>query len=245
MAGTIVPVALLSVIRWELSVFAATLSVLWALARHSSWLIPILAFLSIAIVSGPWLLANRQKHGALLYNTATVSTWYWKKEQPKKIQDRYAVAAYGLDPPTRLTWSEYYFDYLGPLRSVERFTIGYPKLVVKLLVAQVVPQGLISATIGANQTTRAWKVAFGVIGLLLVGVAAWIVLRLRRTRLPNLFWEVLAVFALTIAPYAALEGVYFEVRVLVFAIPVLALVLGILADAVMRSSASARHLVAV
>lgn len=240
-AGTVVPIALLSVIRWELSLFAATLTVLWALARRSSWLVPVLAFLSIAIVSGPWLLANRQRHGALFYNTATVSTWYWKQEQPKKIRNRYTVTAYGLDPPTHLTWSTYYLDYLGPLRSIKRFAIGYPKLVAKLVVAQAVPQGLVSATIGVKQTTRAWKVAFVALGVLLLGIAAWIVHRLRDTRLPDLLWDALAVLALAIAPYAALEGVYFEVRVLVFAIPVLALVVGILADAIAGSSRPVPH----
>ena len=118
------PVALLSVIRWELAGFAAFIALLFAVARRATWLTPALAVLAIVVVSGPWLLANKHAHGSLSYNSKVHATYYWKQEQPASVRAKFRSAPAD-DPPVQLTWGQYYLDYLGPVTSAKRFAEGY------------------------------------------------------------------------------------------------------------------------
>lgn len=233
------PVAVLSVIRWELATFAAFLALLFALARRATWAAPVLAVVGIVALSGPWLVANGHRHGSLTYNTKVHATYYWKQDQPPAVRAQYASPP-AADPPVHLTWTQYYLDYLGPAKSAERFTIGYAKVAVKLVASQVVPRGAAASTLGSRQTGTDWELAIAAVGALLVAAGAWIVRALRRARpLPGLLWETLAIVVLAVAPYAALAGAGLEMRVLMFTVPLLGLVVGIAANALVTARAEA------
>jgi hypothetical protein len=231
-----VPVGLLSVIRWEVSTFALGLTLLYCLIRKVTWAAPAFALLAIVLLSGPWLLANKHRHGQLLYNTEIHSTYYWKQEQPAAVRAKYHRPQ-GVDPPVHLTWSQYYFDYLGPTRALKRFVIGYPEVVAKLATSQVVPRGAAVAVLGNNQRTTGWKVSFVIVGLAMALAFVWIARRLRRVgKMPSLFWESLAIVLLAIAAYAVLADIALEMRVLMYTVPMLAICAGILADRLLRAS---------
>jgi hypothetical protein len=229
------PIALLSVIRWELATFAAFITILFAIARRATWAVPALAIVGIVALSGPWLLANKHKHGSLTYNTKVHATYYWKQEQPKSVRAQYQSPPAD-DPPVHLTWTQYYFDYLGVGTTVKRVAKGYGKVTAKLLASQVVPRGAAVSTLGGNQHGRGWKAALIALALLLVVAAVFIVRQLRRARpVPTLLWETLAIVILAILPYAALADVGLEMRVLMFTVPLLGLAAGVVVDAMLRA----------
>lgn len=238
------PVAVLSVIRWELATFAALIAVFFAIARRTTWATPLLAVIGIAVLSGPWLIANQHKHGSLFYNSKVHATYYWKQEQSEAVRARYRspVAA---DPPVRLTWAQYYLDYVGPTATAKRVVIGYVKVTTKFVASQVVPRGAAVSTLGTNQRGKKWELALFLVGLIVLGGAAWVVRRLRlASTIPALLWETLGIVALAIPPYAALANFGLEMRVLMFSIPVLALAVGVMVDVILqseRSRSSAKH----
>lgn len=230
-----IPVAVLSVVRWELAAFATFLALVFALARRANWATPVLAVLAIVIVSGPWLLANKDKHGSLSYNSKVHATYYWKQEQPAAVRAQYRSAPAD-DPPVHLTWSQYYLDYLGPTTAAKRFVKGYVKVTGKLVASQVVPRGVVVSALGNNQRSRGWELALAAAGIVFLAAAFWIVRRLRRMpRPPALFWEALAITALAICPYAPLASIGLEMRVLMFVVPVLGLAVGVLADMLLQA----------
>jgi hypothetical protein len=235
--GVAIPIALLSVIRWELATFAAFIALLFAIARRASWLTPLAAIVAIAVVSGPWLIANDQKHGSLAYNSEVHATYYWKQEQPASVRAQYRSAPAD-DPPVHFGWSQYYLDYLGPGTTAKRFVTGYVKVTGKLLASQVVPRGAAVSTLGRNQHSRGWQLALALVGVVFVGVGVWLVVRLRRSPpLPSVFWETVAIVALAICPYAALANLGLEMRVLMFTVPLLGLTTGIVVDTLLRGEA--------
>jgi hypothetical protein len=194
-----------------------------------------LALVAIAIFSGPWLFANRQAYGKLLYNTEVHATCYWKHEQGGAVLKQFSSPPAD-DPPIHLSWSDYYLDYLGPLESAKRFTTGYPKLAVKLVASQVVPRGAAGGTLGSSQDSAAWRLVVVALAVSFALLLALVALRLRRTgKLAALTWESTAILALAIAPYAALANAV-EMRVLVFAVPMLALAVGIITDRLLTTT---------
>jgi hypothetical protein len=226
----------LSVVRWELAVFATAVTLLFALARRVRPLTPVLCALAVVLCSGPWLLANRARHGQLFYNTAVHSTYYWKEEQPAAVQARYHTPP-AVDPKIHLTWGTYYLHYLGPARSVERFAAGYPKLAAKLLASQVVPRGAAVGVLGSRQGSSGWLAAMIAVGLAACALVVWAARRLRRgPRLPSLLFELVAILVLAVAPYAVLEGIGLEMRLLLFAVPLLGLAAGTVADVLLRGT---------
>ena len=202
-AAVVAPIALLSVIRWELAGFAAFLTLLFAIARRAPWRTPVLAVLVIAVVSGPWLLANKHKHGSLSYNSMVHATYYWKQGQPAAVRAKFRSAPAD-DPPVELTWSTYYLHYLGPETAAKRFVTGYVKVSGKLAASQVVPRGAAVSALGNDQRSRSWEIALAAAALLMLSAAIWIVRRLRRaSRPPALFWESLAITATRDLPVRA------------------------------------------
>lgn len=233
------PVAVLSVIRWELATFAALVALLFAAARRATWAVPVLVVVGVVALSGPWLLANGHRHGSITYNTKVHATYYWKQDQSPAVRARYASPP-AADPPVHLTWTQYYLDYLGPVTAATRFTIGYAKVAVKLVASQVVPRGAAASVLGTTQTGTGWELALAAVGLLLVAAAAWVVRLLRRVRpLPSLLWETLAIVVLAVAPYAALADAGLEMRVLMFTVPLLGVVVGITVNALAAARAKA------
>ena len=222
-------VGVLAVVRWELATFAVGLTVLFALARRVAWRVPLVAGLALVLLSGPWLLANRHRHHTLLYNSAVHATFYWKQDQSDAVRSRYATPP-AVDPPIHLTWSQYYLDYLGVTGTAKRFATGYPKLAVKLLASQAVPRGAAVGTLGDDQRSRGWKATLALLGLCVVLALALVARRLRRSGpMPSVFRECAAVVVLALAPYAVLAR-FVEMRVVLFAVPLLALCVGIAAE---------------
>ena len=118
-------IGVLSVIRWEVATLALATCVLFAVFKRGPALAPVLAALLVVALSGPWLLANRARHGDLLYQTKVHSTFYWKLEQPQSVRRQY-VSPPGVDPPVHLSWSQYYLDELGPADDRQADRGGLP-----------------------------------------------------------------------------------------------------------------------
>jgi hypothetical protein len=223
-------IGLLSVIRWELATLALVACALFAVARRGPALAPVLAAVLVVALSGPWLLANRARHGELFYQAKVHSTFYWKLDQPQSVR-RAFVSPPGADPPIHLSWSQYYLDYLGPAETVKRTAEGYPRLLAKLVASQGVPRGAAMSTLGSNQNGRGWLVTMAALAMLASGAAIFAGIRLRRRRhgAPTLF-TALALLCLMAAPYAPIAALI-ELRVLAFAVPLLAVLVAVAVDA--------------
>jgi hypothetical protein len=225
-----VVIALLAGIRWELAALLVVIVTLFALARRVSLLAPAAAILCFVAVSAPWLLANRARTGDLTYHSKVHSTFYWKQEQPPDVLRRYATPP-GADPKIRLSWSEYYLDYLGPAESARRVVLGYPRLLAKLAASQAVPRSAAVRALGENQDGAAWLVILVALAVAGIVAAAFAVTRLaRRAHAGPVCLSALVMLLVSIAPYAVIAG-YVEVRVLIFTVPLLALLAACAIDA--------------
>jgi hypothetical protein len=233
-----VSVGLLASIRLELATLALVMCVVFAAARRISPLAPALAAVLLVALAAPWLIANRARHGELFYNSKVHSTFYWKLEQPRSV--RLALKSpLGEDPPVRISWSRYYLGYLGPARTVERTALGYPRLLAKLVASQAVPRGGAMSALGRNQNGKGWLVVFAAIGAAFAAALVAASLRVRGTRGASAFLSALALLVLAALPYAPLAA-FVELRVLAFAVPLLAVATAIAVDACLPAFARAR-----
>jgi hypothetical protein len=220
----------LSVIRWELATLALGACLLFALARRGPALAPALALVLVVALSGPWLLANRARHGDLFYQAKVHSTFYWKLDQSQTVRQHF-LSPPGVDPPIHLSWSQYYLDYLGPATTLKRTAEGYPRLAAKLVASQGVPRSAAISTLGTNQQGGRWLVTLAALAMLASAAALFAGARIRRRRDgASTFLAALALLAITAAPYAPIAALI-ELRVLLFAVPILALCTGIAVDA--------------
>ena len=219
-------VGLLAAIRFELGSLALIMVVLFALARRASALAPALALVLLVTLAGPWVLANKQRHGDLLYQSKVHSTFYWKLEQPKSVVARYRTPP-GVDPKIALSWSQYYLDYLGPRESAKRIAQGYPRLLAKLTASQIVPRGAAMSALGANQNGRVWRAVMAAIAAALLLAAAFAATRIWRSDVAR---SAAALIVLSLAPYTVIAA-FVELRVVMFAVPVFALLVAMAVEA--------------
>jgi len=230
----------LSVIRWEVATLAIVVCALFALVRRGPALAPILGIVLLVALSGPWLAANRARHGDLFYQAKVHSTFYWKLEQPQSVRQQY-VSPPGVDPPVHLSWSQYYLDDLGPATTAKRTAEGYPRLLAKLVASQGVPRAAAMSTLGNNQNGRGWLVTLAALAAAALALGAFAATRLRRRPegAPT-FLTALALLVLMAAPYAPIASLI-EMRVLLFAVPLLAVIVGIAVDACLPERVTARR----
>jgi hypothetical protein len=222
-------IGLISVIRWEVAPLAILVCIGFALARRGPALAPVVGAFALILLSGPWLMANQHKHGDLLYNTKVHSTYYWKHSQPPSVLRQYASPP-GVDPPVHLTWSQYYLHVLGPGQSLKLAAEGYPRIAAKLVGAQALPRQAGTSTLGGDQHGGHWLL--GSILVVLLALAAGTAALVRMWNRPGRTTALtaLGLLALLIAPYAPIAASA-EIRVLAYAVPLLAIAAAVAIDA--------------
>jgi hypothetical protein len=223
-------IAVFAVIRFELATLLLGVAVLFAIFMRVSPLAPAVAVVGLVLLAGPWLLANKDRHGTLFWNSEIHSTFYWKLEQPQDVVARYKTPL-GVDPKVALSWQDYYLHFLGPAESAKRVVTGYPRLAAKLVASQAVPRGAAVGALGSNQSGNGWLAVLLGIGIAAIGGLVVAARRIWRAReAVPLFAGGLALLVLCIAPYAALAS-FVELRVILFTVPVLGLLVGCAVDA--------------
>lgn len=229
-ASIAVSIGVLSLIRWELGTLLVAVTLLFALARRVSPAAPVGAAVCLVALSGPWLLAHKERHGDFGYPSKVHATFYWKQEQSPTVVRRYLTAP-GAEPRVVLSWKEYYLDHLGPAETLKRVVLGYPRLGAKLVASQIVPRSAAVSVLGPNQQGSGWLLSMLAVGIAIAVVGAAAGLRVwRRKRSEPLFVATLAMLLLAIVPYAALAA-FVETRVLMFAAPLVAILVASVADA--------------
>jgi hypothetical protein len=235
-----VAIGLLSVIRWEVASLAIIVCAAFALLRRGPVLAPVVGAVLLVALSGPWLVANAHRHnGDLLYNTKVHATYYWKHSQPPSVLRRYSSPP-GVDPPVHLSWSQYYLDVLGPAQTVKLAAEGYPRIAAKLVAAQVLPRQAGTAALGTNQHRGAWLLVSALGALLALGAAVAAGFRVRRHPGRSTALTALVLLAVLIAPYAPIAASA-ELRVLLYALPLLAVAGAIAIDACVPALTAARR----
>jgi hypothetical protein len=228
-------IGLLSSIRWELATLLLAITALFAVARRVSPLAPLLALLCLIALSGPWLLAHKERHGDISYPSKVHSTFYWKLEQPPEVVRRYLTPP-GAEPKVQLSWHEYYLDYLGPTEAAKRVATGYPHVLAKLAASQVAPRAAAVSLLGKDQGGLGWLVSLVLVGAALTIVSVLVAVRLwRHKRAEPLTLSALVFLLVSIAPYAALAA-HVEMRVLMFTAPAIALLVATAVDACLPQS---------
>lgn len=223
-----VAIGLLSVLRWEVATLAIVVCAAFALLRRGPLLAPVVGAVLLVALSGPWLLANKARHGDLLYNTKVHATFYWKQLQPESVQKRY-LSPPGADPPVHVSWSQYYRG-LGPATVARHVAEGYPRLAGKLVAAEVVPPAAASAALGTDEHSLGWLAVSGLVALLALGAGIAAGIRVSRHRNRGVAATSLVLLAVLAAPYAPIAACA-ELRVLLYAVPLLAFAGAIAIDA--------------
>jgi hypothetical protein len=234
-----VAIGLLSVIRWEVASLAIVVCAAFALLRRGPALAPVVGAALLVALSGPWLVANAHRHhGDLLYNTKVHATYYWKHSQPPSVLRQYASPP-GVDPPVHLSWSQYYLDVLGPAQTLKLAAEGYPRIGAKLVAAQVLPRQAGAGTLGSNQHKGSWLLVSVIGALVALGAAAAAGFRVRHHPGRRTALTALVLLGVLIAPYAPIAASA-ELRVLLYAVPLLAVAGAIAIDACVPALIAAR-----
>ncbi len=222
-------IGLISVIRWEVAPLAILMCTGFALARRGPALAPVVGAFAVIVLSGPWLVANEHRHGDLLYNTKVHATYYWKHSQPASVLRRYASPP-GVDPPVHLSWSQYYLHVLGPGQSLKLAVEGYPRIAGKLVATQVLPSQAGASVLGSNQHRGRWLLGSVLVALLALGAGIAAVRQMRSRPGRGVALTALGLLAVLIGPYAPIAASA-EIRVILYAVPLLAVAAAIAIDA--------------
>jgi hypothetical protein len=231
-----IPVALLAVVRWELSLFALGILAVAAL-RRGTWKLPVVALLLSAVLAGPWLLSNARHYGDPFYHSNLHATFY-RNEDLKAAGVEVTKPYQG----PSISWSSYYLRFLGPQEALRRELVGLPTLALNLPYHSVFPirearlQQLLSSSRAADALVAALRLLASIAAVLVWAVIPFAITR-REGRAPLVAIAV-AIFA-GLAAYAPLSA-HLDYRLVSFTLPFLGILFAAGVEAALHAVARSR-----